>query len=429
MATRRVHRRQRRVMRRSRRIRKQRGGLNAKAIMKHINDFNESKSHPGIYFYSDEDHINKGYAMIVGPRYPKQTDEEIKSAKYPYEECLFFFSIEFPDSYPEVPPKILFLNSSIDPENTRFHPNLYEFGKDTASGKVCLSILGTWAGPGWDSKMNLESTLLTVQSLLGPNPIHNEPGFERLGASDSRLLSYNQTVLHKSIEFSYNVYKMAIPEILASEAAMSSNSNYSPKIKPFIAPFIYDLKDRMWSAVQFYIQRKLDKFIPFYADGVVNTTGDLHHKAKHLNFRKLLSELMEFRISIPREFRSAAEIEDTSVAAALVAEKGAAAVAAAAAEIETAKAEAAAEAMRIAKLEEKIKAINVNRLANEFRSLGYNNNLIRNMKKDPIEMERTLQGLKMSMTAEKAEARAGAGGPNNNYNYNYEYEYNNEGTE
>ena len=52
------------------------------------------------------------------------------------------------------------------------NPNLYE------NGKVCLSILGTWSGPGWTTACTLSSVLLSIQSLLNENPIHNEPGWE-----------------------------------------------------------------------------------------------------------------------------------------------------------------------------------------------------------------------------------------------------------
>ena len=34
------------------------------------------------------------------------------------------------------------------------------------SGKVCLSILGTWSGPSWTHTMDITIVLLTIQSLL-----------------------------------------------------------------------------------------------------------------------------------------------------------------------------------------------------------------------------------------------------------------------
>lgn len=58
----------------------------------------------------------------------------------------------------------------------RFNPNIY------ANGKVCLSILGTWRGERseeWSSAQGLESILISIQSLMSPNPFENEPGYDR----------------------------------------------------------------------------------------------------------------------------------------------------------------------------------------------------------------------------------------------------------
>lgn len=51
------------------------------------------------------------------------------------------------------------------------------------SGKVCLSLLGTWGGGGEAEKWNDTSTflqvLVSIQSLiLVPDPYYNEPGHE-----------------------------------------------------------------------------------------------------------------------------------------------------------------------------------------------------------------------------------------------------------
>lgn len=325
----------------SRRIQhRQRGGN--KDIMKQIQAFMASKGHPGIYYVMNEADIKKGYAMIIGPRFPIQSDEEKKNAKYPYEEDLFFFDITFPDDYPASPPKIIFLNSTIDPENIRIHPNLYQMG--TSSGKVCLSILGTWSGPGWKPTMTLESTLLTIQSILGPNPIQNEPGFERLAPTNPQTVSYNHVVQHKSIEFSYNVFKMVLADYMRETAARNAaraarpaaggagaapeeNNNYvefESKLPVFIQPFYDELKGHMWSSIQFYIQKKLDVMIDMHrADppgiGKVQTVAEVHHHARIIDYVSLLDQIGAFRLTIPKELRQAAAIENSSVSAALVA--------------------------------------------------------------------------------------------------------------
>ena len=45
-----------------------------------------------------------------------------------------------------------------------FNPNLYR------TGKVCMSILGTWVGPGWNPSHSLSSVLLSIQSLMNDQP-------------------------------------------------------------------------------------------------------------------------------------------------------------------------------------------------------------------------------------------------------------------
>ena len=118
----------------------------------------------GIHVNFDEENIMKATAIIIGP---KDT---------PYENGILYFIIEFPKDYPFKPPKIGYLSSS----RYRIHPNLY-VGKshDNHIGKVCLSSINTWSGPKWTSVMHIGSILLTIQSLLCNNPLHNEPGFEK----------------------------------------------------------------------------------------------------------------------------------------------------------------------------------------------------------------------------------------------------------
>ena len=96
------------------------------------------------------------HALIQGP------------AETPYEFGLFFFSFSFPQDYPWSSPKAEIKTTSKG--TVRFNPNLY------SNGKVCLSILGTWAGPGWTPSLSLETVLVSIQSLLGESPMQNEPG-------------------------------------------------------------------------------------------------------------------------------------------------------------------------------------------------------------------------------------------------------------
>lgn len=133
-------------------------------INKDIKEINKLKlSESGIHIEFDESNMLNAKAMIIGPK------------NTPYENGVLFFKINFPLNYPFSPPKVNYYSTS----RYRIHPNLY-VGRsiDNFLGKVCLSIINTWSGPSWTSVMHIGSILLSIQSLLCENPLHNEPGFE-----------------------------------------------------------------------------------------------------------------------------------------------------------------------------------------------------------------------------------------------------------
>jgi ubiquitin-protein ligase len=279
--------------------RKQRGG-DTKTVIKHLTAFNNSDSHPGCFFSANEDNIGKdNKVLIIGPRYPKQTDADYKSAKYPYEECLFFFNMDFPPTYPGVPPHMQFVNSAFYPDNFRYHPNLYQvFPQPQYNGKVCLSILGTWDGPGWTSDMNIESVLTTVQSLLGPNPIHNEPGHDRRPQHDPQLLAYNHKVTYRSIKFTLDTYKRVFEEA-------------EDKLPPNIQPFVEQLKERAFTAMKFFA-RKL-ALLKKQTPKTTFPSFVVHHPAMSVDYDSLLTEVLAFLPTIPEEFAVNTAAENTSV--------------------------------------------------------------------------------------------------------------------
>jgi ubiquitin-conjugating enzyme E2 Z len=72
----------------------------------------------------------------------------------PYEGGFFVFYFRYPPTYPNEPPIGKFLTT--DSGRVRFNPNLYK------NGKICLSLLGTWSGPGWTPAHSLKSVLLSI---------------------------------------------------------------------------------------------------------------------------------------------------------------------------------------------------------------------------------------------------------------------------
>lgn len=160
-----------------------------KRIWKDIKIFNNSNlNENGIYCEFDEQDIHNVKVLIIGP---KDT---------PYEYGYYLFRLRFPSNYPLEPPKVTFMTQG---NNIRFNPNLY------TNGKVCLSILGTWEGPGWTPSCTLSSVLLSIQSLLCSNPIHNEPGWDTISIHDKRCTTYNDVLSIANIKIAIlnNIYQ------------------------------------------------------------------------------------------------------------------------------------------------------------------------------------------------------------------------------
>lgn len=115
-------------------------------------------------------------------------------SKTPYECGLFIFDVYAPKDYPREPPRLNLETTGLG--SVRFNPNLYN------SGKVCLSLLGTWPGNSDEMWRENESTLLqvfiSIQSLiLVDEPFYNEPGYEsKAGTSEGDVESerYNETI-------------------------------------------------------------------------------------------------------------------------------------------------------------------------------------------------------------------------------------------
>jgi ubiquitin-protein ligase len=82
-----------------------------------------------VFVRVDEDRLDVLKILITGP------------ADTPYEGGCFVFDMFLPADYPQKPPCCLITTTG--GSRVRFNPNLY------ANGKVCLSLLGTWSGPGW----------------------------------------------------------------------------------------------------------------------------------------------------------------------------------------------------------------------------------------------------------------------------------------
>ena len=116
-----------------------------------------------IYVRTYESRLDLLRCLIIGP------------SDTPYEYAPFLIDLYLPPQFPLVPPTAHF--HSWTSGLGRINPNLYE------EGKICLSLLGTWAGrqsnENWSTKATILQILVSLQGLvMVAKPFFNEAGFE-----------------------------------------------------------------------------------------------------------------------------------------------------------------------------------------------------------------------------------------------------------
>ncbi|KIY49167.1 hypothetical protein FISHEDRAFT_65234 [Fistulina hepatica ATCC 64428] len=117
-----------------------------------------------IFLRVDETRVDVIKALITGP-----------------EGTPFLFDIFLGAGYNQSPPSVKYMTTNGG--KFRFNPNLY------ADGKVCLSLLGTWQGPGWIAgRSTLLQVLISIQSMiLNDEPYLNEPGWASSGGTPQSI--------------------------------------------------------------------------------------------------------------------------------------------------------------------------------------------------------------------------------------------------
>lgn len=205
-------------------------------IKDEINDLFKNKLDDNNIFYElDDDDINVLKVMMIGTK------------NTPYENGFFFFTVTYPENYPEVPVKVWYYTTH---PKMRFNPNLYR------DGKICLSIINTWGNQyNWTSEMNTKSVLLSIQSMvLNEKPLYNEPG---LKFTDKNIENYNNVLY-------YCVFNIGILQNLKQEKNVylqNKNTNTVISFKCF--------RDK----INTYFKNNIDWYI--------NRCKELHFKFKN----------------------------------------------------------------------------------------------------------------------------------------------------
>ena len=206
-----------------------------------------------IFINWNEENIMSSQVLLIGP---KDT---------PYENGFFLFDVVFPENYPFKNPKVKFMTSD---GHTRFHPNLY------TEGKVCLSLLGTWAGPSWSSSQNISSLFLAIQSLLCEWPLTQEPGYSgEINTSKSK--NYNIIITHQ-------VYKTSVIQQI---------KNLNPKFECFR----YIIQNHFTENINWYISKLSELSLKHDSK---TYKSSIYSMKLTCNFNSILNDIIELYNSI-----------------------------------------------------------------------------------------------------------------------------------
>jgi ubiquitin-protein ligase len=142
-------------------------------IHKNVDDLNKR----GIYVHINESNITRIKVLVIPE--PKSSE----GVESPYTYGHFVFEIEFTHEYPMSPPKVTF-----HPQQNmcRLHPNYYNLGK------VCLSVINTWAGNDWTPTTSILSLLNILEERFNEKATCFEP--TREGYGPQKWAAYNSAV-------------------------------------------------------------------------------------------------------------------------------------------------------------------------------------------------------------------------------------------
>lgn len=137
-----------------------------------------------IWFCPDPEQFDRLIVLILGP------DDT------PYAHGFYLYECVIPSTYPSNPPTVQMLTGE---DKVHMHPNMYSL-RSCKPGKVCVSILNTWSGPGWLPSISLESVFITIQSLFTADPLCSEPAFHKPTPKTQRKHdTYTKIVEHANL--------------------------------------------------------------------------------------------------------------------------------------------------------------------------------------------------------------------------------------
>ena len=189
----------------------------------------------------------------------------------PYFNGCFLFDIYLSNDYPVKPPQIKHTTNgaSLPTANNGpggFSPNLHK-----STGKVCLSLLGTWSGPGWQpNKSNVYQILSTLLFMVfaAKHPYYMEPnhgGWEgtinNKKQHDTKVIQYDEELLYHTAKSTIldiikkpyigfedvikTHFKFKSQQIIDHNNQVLNNKDYSNTFKDKIRPIYQQIKQQL----------------------------------------------------------------------------------------------------------------------------------------------------------------------------------------
>lgn len=213
-----------------------------------------------VFVRAQEGKMNLLRALITGPE------------DTPYGFGCFLFDIDLGD-YPRTAPKVKFLTTGGG--KVRFNPNLYN------CGKVCLSLLGTWTGPGWiANKSTLLQVLVSIQGLiLVPDPYFNEPGYERdRGTAQGKKLSsaYSANIRRQTMQHGMCDHLKQVLDNIEKQGRQRTRAVDYPEFFDVIERHFYERADAIREQIAGWVAE--DSTLNALADRVYGMLDELKDK-------------------------------------------------------------------------------------------------------------------------------------------------------
>ena len=250
-----------------------------RCIQRIRNDLGDLYSDPveGIFVSPDDDKATTVHAVIVGPE------------GTPYHNGFFYFVIQYPVKYPQVPPEVKLMTTGNG--KVQFGHHLFQ------SGHICMSILGTWEGPGWTPVMTTKSVLISIQSMLCPDPYFDEPRFA------NNKERFNQRNDQFNTRIKYDRIKAAVHDMV--HKSLEDNTLMPLVLKQLVIKLFHEKYDYFVKECSDEMTKELTGVIPQVQSTVRQPTGQSR------DYKGLLKKLEGLKKKIRMEDNIADSLYDS----------------------------------------------------------------------------------------------------------------------